>query len=134
MKGSSSEYEDIGIHKCSRINLFIIINKEVKVWTSSSKQQEDIPELTKTKEDIRLEQMKRKVRRVALEYDDFLLQEHLKSLMYVDLSSSGDPNKDKLIDELSFKNCVHLKRKTTSNFFVGIKYKKKEVYYSSRIF
>ena len=35
-----------------------------------------------------------------------------------------DPKKNKLIDELNFKNCVDLKRKTTSKFFVDITYKK----------
>ena len=29
-----------------------------------------------------------------------------------------------MIDELNFKNCVSLKRKTTRKFFVGITYKK----------
>ena len=32
--------------------------------------------------------------------------------------------KDNLIDELNFKNCVHLRRNTTSKLFVGITYKK----------
>ena len=40
--------------------------------------------------------------------------------MYVDRSSRGDTKNDKLINELNFKNCVRLKRNTTSNFFVGI--------------
>ena len=44
--------------------------------------------------------------------------------MYIECSSCGDPKKDKLIDELNFKSCVRLKRKTTSKFFVGITYKK----------
>ena len=48
-----------------------------------------------------------------------MLQEQLKSLMYVDRSSRCDPKKDKLIDELKFKKCVRLKRKTTNKFFVG---------------
>ena len=34
------------------------------------------------------------------------------------------PKKDKLIDELNFKNFVRLNRKTTSKLFVGITYKK----------
>ena len=33
---------------------------------------------------------------------NFVLQEQLKSLMYIDRSSHGDPNKDKFIDELKF--------------------------------
>ena len=60
------------------------MNKEVKLWTSLSKQQEALPEPTNTKEEIRLEQTKRKVKRSALERDDLVLQEQLKSLMYVD--------------------------------------------------
>ena len=46
--------------------------------------------------------------------------------MYIDCSSRGDPNKDKFIDELKFKNCVRLKRKTTSKFIVGITYRKRK--------
>ena len=91
----------------------------------TSKQQEDPPEPTRTKEEICLEQMKIKVKRSSLEWDNFVLQEHLKSLIYVDRSSSGDPNIDKLIDELNSKNCIRLKRNTTSKFFVGIKFKKR---------
>ena len=44
--------------------------------------------------------------------------------MYVDRSSRVYPNKNKFIDELKFKNCVRLKRNTTSKLFVGITYKK----------
>ena len=40
--------------------------------------------------------------------------------MHVDRSLPGDPKKDKLIDELNFKNYVRLKRKTTSKFIVVI--------------
>ena len=40
--------------------------------------------------------------------------------MYVDHSLRGDPKKDKLIDELNFTNCMQLKRKQKSKFFVGI--------------
>ena len=47
-------------------------------------------------------------------------QEQLKALMYVDRSLRGDPNKYMLTDKLKFKNCVRLKEKTTSKFFVGI--------------
>ena len=43
------------------------MNEEVKGWTSSSKQQEAIPEPTKTKEEISLEQMKINVKISALE-------------------------------------------------------------------
>ena len=66
MKGNSSEEEYIGILKCRRRSRVEIMNKEVKGWTSSSKQQEAPPELTKTKEDISLEHMKRKVKRAAI--------------------------------------------------------------------
>ena len=71
--------------------------------------------------------MKRKVKRAALEWDDFVLQEQFKSLIYVDRSLRGDPKKDRFIDELKFKNCMRLKRKTTRKFFVGIIYKKESL-------
>ena len=58
----------------------------MKGFTSSSKQQQAPPEPTNTKEEICLEEMKRKVEKEALEWDDFILQEQLKSLMYVDRS------------------------------------------------
>ena len=132
MKGSSSEEEEIGIHKCRIRSRFYIINEEVKGWTFSSKQQEAPPEPTKTKDDIHLEQMKRTVKRAALEWDDFVIQWQFKPLMYVDCSLCEDRNKGTLIDELNFKNCIHLKRNTRGNFFVVITQKK--VYYSSRIF
>ena len=67
MKGNSSEEEYIGILKCRRRSRVEIMNKEVKGWTSSSKQQEAPPELTKTKEEIRLEQMEIKINRSVLE-------------------------------------------------------------------
>ena len=54
MKVSSCEGEDIGMHKCRRRSLVDIINEEVKGWTSSSKQQDDPPEPTNTKEEIHL--------------------------------------------------------------------------------
>ena len=44
--------------------------------------------------------------------------------MYVDRSLRCDPMKERLIDELNFKNCLRLKRKKTRNFFVGITSKK----------
>ena len=64
--------------------------------------------------------MKRKVEIAAIEWDDFMLQEQLKSLIYTDHSLRGDPNKDKLIDESKFRNLMHLKINTTIKFFVGI--------------
>ena len=51
--------------------------------------------------------MKRKAERAALEWGDFVIQEQLKSLLYVDRSSHGDQKKEKLIDELNYKICVH---------------------------
>ena len=42
------------------------MNKEVKGCKSSSKQQESPPKLTNTKDDIRLEQIKRMVKIAAL--------------------------------------------------------------------
>ena len=81
MKQSSSEEEDIGIRECRRIIRVDIINYQVKVWKSLSKQQEAPPEPTNTKEYIRLEQMKRKVKIASLEWDGFVLQEQLKYSM-----------------------------------------------------
>ena len=72
MKGNISKEEEIRIRKCRIISWFYIISKEVKVYISSSKQQESPPETTNTKEDIRLEKMKKKAKRAALEWDDFV--------------------------------------------------------------
>ena len=98
------------------------------------KQQEAPPEITNTKEDIGLEQMEVKVKISALECDGFVLQEQSKSLMYVDHSIRGDPKKDKLIDELNFKNFVCLKRKTIRKFFVGITCKKEGLVFIMNFF
>ena len=68
--------------------------------------------------------MKRKVNLAALEWDDSVFQEQLKSLIYVNSSLHGYPKKDKLIDEFNLKNFVGLKRNTTSKFFVDIIIKK----------
>ena len=95
IKGSSSEEEDIGIRKCRIRSRVDIIKEEVKVWTSLYKQQEATIEPTNTKENICLEHMKRKVKIASLEWDDFVLQEKLKYLIYVDRSSRGYPNKYK---------------------------------------
>ena len=48
------------------------------------KKQESPTERTKNEDEIHLEQMKIKVKTAALEWDDFVLQEQLKYLMYVD--------------------------------------------------
>ena len=71
-----------------------------------------------------------KVKIAPLEWDDLVLQEQLKSLMYVDHSIRGDQMKDKLIDELNFKSCMSLRENKRSKLFIGIT-SKKEFYYSS---
>ena len=85
MKVISCEEEMTGINKCRERSRVDIINEEVKGWTSSSKQQEAPPESTKTKEGVRLEEMK-KGRKISSRMGWFFLQEELKSLMYVDRS------------------------------------------------
>ena len=60
VKVNSSEEEDIGIRKCRRRSRVDIINEEVIGWKSSSKQQKYPPETTKTKEKIRLEEIKKR--------------------------------------------------------------------------
>ena len=64
--------------------------------------------------------MKIKIERAALEWDYFVLQEQLKSLMYVDRLLHGDPNKDNFTGELKLKSCILFKRNTISKFFVGV--------------
>ena len=54
------------------------------------KKQEYPPERTNTKEETRLERTKRKLKISALEWDDFMLQDQLKSFMYVDSSLRDD--------------------------------------------
>ena len=73
-------------------------------WTSSSKNPECPPERTKTKEENCLENTKRKLKQAALEWDNSDMQARFTSFMYVDRSLRGDAKKDKLIDELNFKN------------------------------
>ena len=73
MKGTISEEEEIGIPKCRRRSRVDIINEEVKGRTSSSKQEEVPIELNNTKMEIRLEKFKIKIKRAALEWDDFVL-------------------------------------------------------------
>ena len=60
VKVSSSEEEDIVIRKFRRRSRVDIVNEEVEVCTSSSKQQNFPPEPSKTKEEISLEQMKKR--------------------------------------------------------------------------
>ena len=54
--------------------------------------------------------------------------------MYVDRSLPGDPMKDKLIDELNFKNCVCLRRNKTSKYLVGITSQKRSFIIHSKCF
>ena len=61
------------------------------------KKQECPPEITKTKEENLLEKTKRKLKQVALEWDDLDIQAKLKSFMYVDRSLRGDAKKDNFI-------------------------------------
>ena len=70
--------------------------------TSSSKNPECPPETTKTKEENRLENSKKKLKHAALEWDDLDMQAELKYFSYVDRSIRA--KKDMLIDELNFKN------------------------------
>ena len=87
-------------------------------WTSSSKNLECPPETTKTKEENRLENSKRKLKQASLEWDDLGMQAELKSFLYVYRSLRA--KKEKLIDELNFKKCIQLKISLKSKFFVGI--------------
>ena len=64
--------------------------------------------------------MKRKLKRAALEWGDFVLQEQFKSLMCVDCSLHGDLMKKKFINELKFKNCLRLRKMKSSKLCVGI--------------
>ena len=133
MRGRSCEEEEIGIRRC-RIKIRVdIINEEVKGWTSSSKQQQYPPELTKTKEEIRLEQMKRKVKRASLEWYDFVLQEQLKSLIYVDPPLRGEEKKWQVEWWIKIQNFHAFKKIQQASYFLVLR-KKKKVYYSSRIF
>ena len=118
-KENISEYEEIVIRKCRRKSRIDILNEKVRRWTSSSKIQECPPERTKTKEENRLEDKKRKLKQAALEWDDLDIQAELKSFMYVDRSLRGDAKKEKLIDELNFKKCMQLKIILKSKIFVG---------------
>ena len=55
--------------------------------------------------------------KTALEWDDLVLQEEFKSLMYVDRLLRGAPKKDKLMDKLIFKDCMRFKKNTSRKFF-----------------
>ena len=73
--------------------------------------------------------MKRKAKRASLEWDDFVLQEQLKSLMYVDRSLRRDPMKDKFIDEIKFKNYMRLSRKKKASYLLVL-YQNEYIYSS----
>ena len=92
----------IGLRKCRRKIPIEKYNEEVMGWTSSSKNPERPPDTKETKEENRLEKSKRKKERATLEWDDLDMQAKLKSFMYIDRSLRA--KKDKLIDELNFKN------------------------------
>ena len=47
--------------------------------------------------------------------------------MFVEHSLTENPKKDKLIDELNFKNCMRLKRNTTIKLCDGTTYLKKYI-------
>ena len=106
----------------------------MKGWISSSKQQEDPLEPKNTQEEIRFEQMKRKVKISALEWVDLVLQEQLKSLMYVDLLLRGDPMKDKLINELNFKSCTSLRRNKKASSLLVVHTRKERLLFIKNIF
>ena len=89
----------------------------MKRWIPSSKHQEATTGPTNTKEEISLEEMKQRVEKVALEWDDFVIQTQLKYVMYVYHSLCSDPRKDKLIYGLKFKNYMRFKINTTRKFF-----------------
>ena len=48
-----------------------------------------------------------------------MLQEQLKSFMYVDRPLRGDSKKERFIDELNFTKCMQSKRIQKNQFFVG---------------
>ena len=56
-----------------------------------------------------------------------MLQDQLKSFMYLDRSLRGDPNNYKLIDELNFTKCMQLKVIQKNKFFVGTTVKKRKL-------
>ena len=66
MKGISSEQEENGIRDFRRRSSQVIINEKMEGCASSSKQQEAPPEPTNNKEDICLEQVKIKVKRIPI--------------------------------------------------------------------
>ena len=97
-----NEEEDMGIRKCRTKSPVDKYNKEVRGWTYSSKNPERPPDTKKLKEENRLEKSKRRKEQAALEWDDLDMQAELKSFMYIDCSLRT--KKDKLINELNFKN------------------------------
>ena len=65
-----NEEEDIGIRKCRTKSPIDKYNEEARGCTYSSKTQNVLLILKKTKEENRLEKSKRKKERAALEWDD----------------------------------------------------------------
>ena len=128
MRKKINEEEDIGIRKCREKSPIDKNNREVRGWTSSSKNPERLTDTKKTKEENSLEKSKRKKERVALEWDDLDMQAELKSFMYIDRSLRA--NKDKLIDELNFK--IYAIKEITEKKVLRWDYKQtKKIYHSS---
>ena len=86
------------------------MKKEGKGWTYSLKKTRISFKNNKEHRGDSFRKDEKKIKIAALEWDGFVLQEQLKSLMYFDCSIRGDPMKEKLIDELNFKKFVRLRR------------------------
>ena len=54
--------------------------------------------------------------------------------MYIDRSLRGDPEKDKLMDELKFKYCMRFKRKETSKFLLVLHSREESLLFMWNIF
>ena len=70
--------------------------------------------------------MKIKVKRSALEWDDFVGTIEIRNVCLPFISWRSQKN-NKLVDELNSKNCMCLKINTTSKLFFGITYKKRNI-------
>ena len=69
-KEKINEEENIGRRKCRTKRPIDKFNEEVRGWRSSSKNTKCPPETTKTKDENRLENPKRKLKQAALQGDD----------------------------------------------------------------
>ena len=111
---------------CRKRNRSAQLYEEVKQWTKNPRIP-DIPEPPqKSKEEIRLEKLVKKAKEGEKEWNDFVMQEEMSEMMYVDRSLRGDPKKDALMKELDFTKCkkyLHIKK---SKFFIGITERKKK--------